>query len=291
MRMLNAATFTLAVLLITGTLLAQNDGPGGPPGERGGPPGGGRPGFGRGMGGDRNSYLGLIRIDKVREELKITDEQHEKIRSAVEEIRSGLPAPDVDFGSLRDAPPEERQAAWAKMQEFGAKFEKEVRTRLAGVLDETQMKRLRGLWVQRAGAVVALNDADIAAELKLDDDQKAQLKAQADEQRGQMRGGFGFGGRPRGEGNPPADGNPPPRGEGGGNFLERFREARKAADDKALAVLSDEQKAAFAAIQGEAFEFPPPQFGGPGGFGGGRGRGGDGEGGPRRRGGPGRDAE
>ena len=302
MRALQSAVFTLAVLVTAGSVLAQNDGPGGPPGERGGR-GGGRGGFGRG-GFDRG-YMGLLRIDEVREELKITEDQNSNLEKLREEMRPTGPPAGVDFGSLQDATPEEREAMMVKFDEARAAREKETRTKLAGVLDETQMKRLQGLWIQRAGALDALLDDQVATELKLNDDQKSKLQAQREEQRSQMRGAF-FG-RPRGadgnrpnppaEGaNPPAEGaNPPAQGDNppAGNervsgFLERMQAARKASDEKAIAVLTDEQKAAFEAVKGAEFKFPVQQFGG---FGGGRGRGeGGGEGG-RRRGGPGRNAE
>jgi hypothetical protein len=209
-------------------------------------------------------------MEEVRSELKVTDDQNSKIREAGEEVRTGLQPPDVDFGSLRDASDEERQAARTKMQEYMAKVDKEMRAKLAGILDETQMKRLQGLWAQRAGAVEALNNEEIAKDLKLTDEQKTTLKTQQDEQRAQRFGG----GRGRGEGG----------GGGGGGaegFRERMEQARKASDEKALAVLTDEQKAQFDTIKGAKFDFPPPQFGG--------GRGGDGGGGDRPR--RGRNAE
>jgi Spy/CpxP family protein refolding chaperone len=273
----------VAVLATAGSVFAQNDGPGGGEGRgRGGPGGGfGRGGFGR-MGG-QDSYLGLLRIDEVKTELKLTDDQNTKIAAIGEEMRNAPPPEGLpDFREIRDLPDEEQQAAWAKWAEFNATREKEANTKVGTVLDEAQMKRLRGLWVQRAGVLAALNNADLATELKLTDDQKTQLATQREEQRASMRGGFG--GR-RGEG-----GGPPPGGGagGGGNFAERMREIRKASDEKALAVLTDEQKAALTAIEGDKFTFPPPQFGG--GPGGGRGRN-RGEGGDRPNGGPQRDAQ
>jgi hypothetical protein len=229
--------------------------------------------------GDRNSYLGLLRMEEVRAELKVSEEQGTRIREAGEALRDSLPPPEIDFANLRDAEPEEREAAMAKLREHGAKVEAEARAKLAGILDEAQMKRLRGLWVQRAGAIAALNDAAIATELKLSDDQKKTLAAQRDEQRGQ------FGGRRRGEGGPPPGGG---GGEGAGNFLERMQQARKEAEEKALGVLNDEQKAAFSALKGDAFQFPQPEFGRDRG---GRGRdGGDGERRERPNGGPVRDS-
>ncbi|MFO1093954.1 MAG: hypothetical protein U0992_11670 [Planctomycetaceae bacterium] len=175
---------------------------------------------------------------------------------------------------MRDGTDEERAAARAKMQEYATKLDKEMRGKLTGILDEVQMKRLQGLWIQRAGALSALNNEQVAADINLTDDQKSKLKTQLAEQPP-----FGFGGRRGGEGGtPPAGG-----GEGAGNPFERMQAARKEADDKALAVLTDEQKAQFDVLKGAKFDFPPPQFGG--GFGGGRG--GEGGGGGRR----GRNAE
>jgi len=271
----------VALLVTAGSVLAQNDGPGGGEGRgRGGPGGGfGRGGFGRMGGGD--SYLGLLRIDEVKTELKLTDDQNTKIAAIGEEMRNAPPPEGLpDLREIRDLPEEEQQAARAKWMEFAATREKETNTKVGTVLDEAQMKRLRGLWVQRTGVLAALNNADVATELKLTDDQKTQLTAQREEQRASMRGGFGR----RGEG-----GGPPPGGGagGGGNFAERMQEMRKASDEKALAVLTDDQKSALTAIEGDKFTFPPPQFGGPGGGGRGRNR----EGGERPNGGPQRDAQ
>lgn len=280
MRTRHMGLVAVALLVTAGSVLAQNDAPGGGEGRGRGGFGGGRGGFGR-MGGDRNSYLGLLRIDEVKAELKVTDDQSTKIREVGEEVRNAARPEGIDFEGLRDASPEEQQAAFAKLQEAGAKREQEARTKLASVLDEVQMKRLRGLWVQRSGALAALNDTGIATDLKLTDEQKTMLATQRKAQRAAMGGGFGRG---RGEGGTP----PPAGGEAGGNFFERMQEQRKAADEQALGVLNDEQKTALAAIEGDKFTFPAPQFGGPGGGGRGRDRG---EGGDRPNGGPEREAQ
>ena len=228
---------------------------------------------------DRNSYLGLLRMDEVRDELQVTEEQGDKIREAGDELRDSIQPPDVDFSSLRDGTPEERRETFAKMREFSSKVEKEARAKLAGILDETQMKRLRGLWVQRVGTLAALSDKEIAAELKLSEDQQKALASQQDDQRGRF--GFG-GGRRRGEGGPP----PGAGGGEGGDRRERFEQMQQEAEEKALGVLTDEQKTAYAEIKGDEFEFPQREFRGR------RGRGADDDDGPRRgrRGGPQRDA-
>jgi hypothetical protein len=127
--------------------------------------------------------------EEVREERSHRRTEHKRSAKPSKKHGTTLQPPDIDREALRDASEEERQAAFAKMQEFGESLEKEVRTKVAGILDEAQMKRLRGLWVQRAGALAALTSEEIATELKLNDDQKSQLKTQRDEQRAQMRGG------------------------------------------------------------------------------------------------------
>lgn len=264
---LRTLAITMAVALAAGTALAQDDQP-----ERGRPGGRGFGGFGTG------GYLALLQIDEVRQELSVTEEQNRKIEDIGAEFRASRP----DFN--RDASPEERRAQAARFREAMAAREKEVQDKLAEVLDESQMKRLRGLWVQRVGALAALSNEEIANELQLTEEQRQQLAKQREEREPQFgaRGPRGEGGRPRGgEG-------APPRGEGR-DFAERLREARAQADEQALAVLNDDQKAAYNALKGEAFEFPAPRFGAGGGPGRGP-RGGEGGPPPRRRGDRGRDA-
>ncbi|MBL8848412.1 MAG: hypothetical protein JNG89_01955 [Planctomycetaceae bacterium] len=276
MRALRVAGFALAVLLTASCLLAQGDGPG-PGGPPGGPGGGGGFGFrgGRGGFGDRNSMVGMLRQEDVRAELNITADQETKVREAGDAVRQSIQPPEFNYEELRDASEEERRAAFTKMREFGESIEKELRSKLAGILDEAQMTRLRGLWAQRVGDLAALNHEDIAVALNLTDEQKATLKTQLDEERPMMRGGgggFGFGGRPRGEGNPPPAGaggppaggppagGPPPGGDDGGERRDRRSEARRISSEKALAVLTEEQKTAYATIKGAAFPFAEPQF-------------------------------
>ena len=278
MRAFRAAAVTFAMLTMAGSVLAQNDAS-----ERDGPRGGrrGRGGFGRGM-MDRNSFLGLLRMEEVRDELRVTEDQSTELRAAGEDVRENMQPPEVDFENFRNLSGEERRAAFEKMREFGRKVEQEARTKLASILDEGQMRRLRGLWVQRVGALAALSSDDIAAELELTDDQKAALADQRAEQREQFGG---RGGRRRGEGGPPGTG----AGEGSGDFRERFQQMRQQAEEKALGVLTDDQQQEFAAIKGEDFEFPQRGRGFRGGRG--RGEGDNGDGPRRRRGSPPRNAE
>ncbi len=238
------ATTGLAVLVLAGSLLAQEEerprrGDRGDRGERGA--------FNF-RGPDRNSYLGLLRMDAVKEELKITDAQQEEIDRIAEEARN---APPGDFQFDRDASPEERAEQFAAMREAATQREEEVRTKLSGVLDDTQNARLLGIWVQRVG-LDALSNETVAAKIGLTDDQKAQLESLREEQRRAFT--------PRGDRPQPVEGERPPRGEGENPFA-RFAEQRREAEEKTMAVLTDEQKTKLEELKGEEVEFPRPQFG------------------------------
>lgn len=239
-------TASLAVLVLAGSLMAQDE-------ER--PPRGDRGNRERGAfdfrGPDRNSYLGLLRMDVVKEELKITEAQQAEIDRIAEEARN---APRGDFEFNRDASPEERAeqfaAMRAAMREAANQREEETRTKLAGVLDEAQNARLLGIWVQRVGPEALANET-VAAKIALTDEQKSQLAALREEQRQAFA--------PRGERPQPAEGERP-RGDGENPFA-RFAEQRREAEEKAMALLTDDQKAQLEEIKGTAVEFPRPQFG------------------------------
>jgi Spy/CpxP family protein refolding chaperone len=122
-------------------------------------------GFGGGGGGGGTS----VRSD-VAKELKLTDGQKDKLVAfrdkQMEDMRAAFQGgggpPDQD--TMRDA--------MKKNQEAETKALKEI-------LDETQQKRLRELWVQRLGGGAYANE-EIQKELGFTDDQKAKVKALQD---------------------------------------------------------------------------------------------------------------
>ncbi len=118
--------------------------------QRQGPP------FGRGYGS-----ANLLRNEAIQKELKMTDEQKEKLRKGLEAVR-GNPA---DFRNLSA---EERQKRFEEMDKKGTELVKDV-------LDEKQQKRLEQIELQMAGPG-ALMLPDVAEKLKLDDAQKAKMK-------------------------------------------------------------------------------------------------------------------
>jgi len=225
----------------------------------------GRGGFGGGAFGAREGgLLGLLRIDEVREELSVNDDQQELIRILGDDLREGRPDFPENYRNLSDA---ERNAFRTKMDQWQAKQEKEAKATLATILEPQQHKRLMEISIQVQG-VDALTDEDVAGKLELSDDQKTKIAATIDENRDksreQMREAFAA------------------AREGGDRpdfsaMREKMESIRKENDKRVLAHLTEEQKTAFEAMKGEAFDMPERRFGrGRGGFG--RGRGGPGRG-------------
>lgn len=204
---------------------------------------GGRGGFGGGFG---FSSAMLIRNEKVQEELKITDEQKEKLAALPNQgggrARGGR-------GGGQDQSDEDREKAFAEMRKRIDESNKMVES----ILDASQLKRLKEISLQARGNG-ALADEEVATALKLTDDQKEAVKTIQDESGKRMR--------------ELRDADPEER-------RQKFAELRKDTDEEYLAVLTDEQKAKFAEMKGAKIDIDfTAGFGGRG-PGGGRRRGGN----------------
>jgi hypothetical protein len=280
-------TLVAAVALcLTATLEAQERGQ---RGQRGGPGGFGG-GFGAGGMGGGTTRLALLRISAVREELNLTEEQV----AAIEEFQAsqrrggggergrrggeGQPrgrrgAPQTDARGAADwyfVQEEGRRGQFSpeRLEEFRRAAEERAqqeREKLAEILLPNQLKRLNQIYVQVAGTA-ALNDADIAKELGITDEQREKMATVRIENAEAMRAQFAeF-----------RDLEPEQR-------RAKVEELRKQGDEKLLAVLNDEQKKKFEEMKGEKFDLPEGAL--RGGFGGGRGGPGGAPGAPGRRGG------
>lgn len=241
-----------------------------------------RGGFGRfggfGRGNQTTDKLTLLRSDQVLAELKVTDEQKEKIESAVtayrEESRGAF-----SFEGFRDLSAEEREKAFAEAQKKRESIREKHEKKLAGVLKEEQNKRLGEIHLQQAG-VEALATAGVAASLKLSEEQNGKIKAAfkaRDEKRTKLfedaRGG-----------------SRDDRRAAFAEMREKTEKLQKETEKQVLAVLTKEQTEKFTALKGKPFELDRSSLRGRGrgDFGGGRGRGGrggdrDGGRGERRR--------
>jgi len=237
------------------------------------PPGGGRRPGGRGPGGFMGGrggpgmmgggLVGLLGMEQVREELKVTETQQEKLRELGEKLREDMRGFFPDRESVQDLTQEERRE---RMQEAMEKFRKEAEKRapeiekqIAEILDKPQFKRLKQLEVQRQG-IDALVRADIIQALGLTEDQQKEIKEtiegrnrKQEELGTQMRGMFEGGFRDRSE-----EERAKIREK-----MEQLGEKRRAiqseAQKKAMGVLTDEQKAMMPNLMGERFEFRRPE--------------------------------
>ena len=200
-----AAAFGLAACLSTSTANAQ--GPGG-----------------RGMGGG----LGLLSNKSVQKELKLTDDQIEKAKTAATEQREKMME---KFQELRDLEPAEQQVKRSALMKEMATDSKKVTDAL---LKPEQAKRFVQISLQTQGVGAFMDEAN-QAKLKMTDEQKNKLKGIGEESGKQMM-------ELREMFQSDRDG-----------AMKKGAEIRKATTEKATAVLTADQKAAWKEMTGEPF--------------------------------------
>lgn len=240
-------------------------------GGRGGQRGGGGGMFGGGMmgggmmagrGGD--PIVGLLRIEEVRKEIKVDEEQAAALKKMAESGRDEE-RPNFD---MRNADEEQRRKFFAEMQAKQAERAEEMKMDLEVILLPEQMKRLEEISMQVRG-MAALMDKDVIEKLKITEDQTKKMSAIREEagstMRDQMRELFSSGDRTA--------------------IAEKMKSMRDDIEKKVGEVLSADQLKQFETMKGEPFEMPAQ-----GGFGGGgfRGGAGGGPGGPEGGAGGGR---
>ncbi|HTQ39153.1 MAG TPA: hypothetical protein VMJ32_08990 [Pirellulales bacterium] len=218
---------------------------------RGQGPGGGR-GFG-GMGMMGGGGMGmdpsfLLMSPAVQKELELSDDQKEAVQKYGDDLRAS--GRDF-FQQMQGLSQDEMQK---KMQERA----KENRKKIADILLPLQMSRLDEISIQVAGAG-ALNRDDVAEKLGLTDDQKNKIKDLADDTRQKIMDLFSNG--------------PPQDDQERQDMQKRMADIRSQQTDKAMAVLTDEQKTKLEDLKGKKFDTSSLQFGrgpgrGPGGPGG-----------------------
>src|SRR6266550_8891549 len=187
--------------------------------------GGGRGGFGQGRGGFGGG-LQLLTIAEVQKELGMTQPQVDKVQPTMQELRQARQEAFQNGGG-GGQPPD--PAVMKKLQDMQTKA-------VADILDAKQQKRFHQLELQQAGGGALLRP-DVATALKITDDQKAKIQA-AFEAAAPQQGGFDF-----------QNATPEERQQ----FFQKMQAARQAASEKALAVLTDAQRAQWKEMTGAAF--------------------------------------
>jgi Spy/CpxP family protein refolding chaperone len=177
--------------------------------------------------------VALARVDEVRAELKLNDEQSKKIDALNDELSEG------NRTVFEDA-----QGDWTKVREGMTKIASEINAKLDEVLDDAQQTRVQEIYVQVNGTG-ALQDEAVAAALKLTDEQKKQLQDARDASRQAfMDAGL-------------RDLDEEAR-------TKKIEELTKDRDDKTLAVLTDDQRATLDKMKGAELKIDPanlPSFG------------------------------
>lgn len=241
-----AGIFVLLVACLLQPAWAQPPQGGRRPGGFGGPGGGGPGGMSEGM---------LLGNEQVQKELELTEEQTAdlgKLREAQQEKMRET------FGGLRDLSEEERRAKFEELRPKMEEAQKESREKINEILLPHQQERLKQIALQVRG-FGAIEDADVASELKITDEQKEKLTSTREAQREKVGAMFR-----EGQGN-----------EGDRDAMrEKFQKLREENETELLGILTAEQREQFEKMKGDKFELDMSQFnrgpGGPGGPGGGR---------------------
>jgi hypothetical protein len=208
--------------------------------------------------------MDLANIEAVQKEIEALDDQLADIKKAGEELRAAREAQRgqgerPDFRNMSD---QEREKLFAEMRQRREKETATANAKLAEIMLPHQMKRLQEISLQMRGTA-ALNDPQVAAELKINAEQKKKLEeantANMESMRKQMQELFQGGNRDRSE-------------QDREQARAKMQEMRKQAEGRVLAVLTADQKAQFEKMKGETFQMPEGAFR----FGGRQGRGGEG---------------
>ena len=182
----------------------------------------------------------MLRQEAVQKELGVTDEQ----KKTLSELAAQLQAEAMEIISgLQDLSPEEQKEHMPELMKMVGEKGKDIQEKVDKVLDQKQLARMKELSLQSRGAA-ALEDDEVSATLKISDDQKTKLVAVREEGNKKMeeamaalRGGGG--------------------GGDAGDIRQKMMDMRKELGDKALAVLSPEQREQFEKMKGAKFTFPP----------------------------------
>ncbi|HZN34925.1 MAG TPA: hypothetical protein VFB80_13945 [Pirellulaceae bacterium] len=202
-----------------------------------------RGGFGFGFGRAPQGLVSLAAQEPVQKDLGLSADVVGKISPLNDEYRAAIQkemqaAGTLDFQGLRDLPEAERAAKLAeytkKTTEASAKVNTEYTPKLQAIVGADSIKRLKQIQIQAQGSE-ALATADVAAELKLTDDQKKKLADLATEYTAKQRELF----------NPGTDQQ---------EARAKRAELNKERDTKAEALLTAEQKSKYTALKGPAFD-------------------------------------
>ena len=167
----------------------------------------------------------LLMAPNVQKELKLSDEQSGKLRDVLRSVRAKH---ESEFTSARDLPENERGP---KMREIGKTIDEEVKKELA--LSDEQSKRLDQIRVQQR-AYEAMLEPEVQSKLNLSDDQKDKLREIVRDTREKTQSLRAA--------------------QGGPETFQKINDIRKESNEKAVALLTDDQKKTWKELTGEPVE-------------------------------------
>lgn len=199
-----------------------------------------------GFGRSSNSLVGLAANDAVQKELGVGDDAAGKLRSLSDDYRAAsqkeTTALGIDFAAIADLPRAEQAAknrdVATTMADMTRKLTAEFLPKLREVLNDEQLTRLRQIQLQAQG-IDAFTEPEVSAALALSEAQNKQLA--------ELRGEYSR-----------------KQQDLDGDFQSRFakiRELNAERDKKALELLSADQKAQLASLQGKPFDTAQLGFG------------------------------
>jgi Spy/CpxP family protein refolding chaperone len=192
-----------------------------------------RRGFGRGS--SRNSLLGLLEMEQVQKEMKLSEEQMTTVQGIVEKLGAEM---QEQYTALREI--EDRDQQRAKLTELRDQSDQKVREQLGDVVEREQVMRLYQIRMQVRAVVDSLANRYVSGRLELTDDQKNKL-AEINKRVGAKQSEVYATIRDA-------------SGEQRSEAFQKLRKIRSNADAEALALLTAEQKAAFEEMKGEQIE-------------------------------------
>jgi hypothetical protein len=179
--------------------------------------------------------LMLMSSEPVQKEIGLSADQSKAINTIATQMRTD--AMEIMSG-LQDLTPEEREEELPNVMKMVTEKAVDLQKKVDEILDDKQTTRMGELSLQRRG-VEALGDEKVIGALKLTDDQKKQLATVQDEagakQEEIIKNGLG--------GDRDA-------------MREKIQALQKETGDKALAVLTTEQRDSFEKMKGAKFDFP-----------------------------------
>ena len=189
----------------------------------------------RGRGAGRGSLLGLLTMEKVQKELKLSDEETAKVKTFAEKHRAEM---RKQYEGIREI--EDREKRRAKYTELRDQSDRKAREAIRDILPREKMMRLYQIRMQVRAVVDTLASRYVAGKLELTDEQKeklAQITKDSQAARSKLYGSM-------------RDASEEQRREA----FTKYRKLRSDADEKALGLLTAEQKEALEKMKGEKLE-------------------------------------